>query len=245
MMETNFLIIGSGAAGLTLAVKLAAEFPKKKITVVTKADQSESNTKYAQGGVAAVFDFKEDSFQKHIEDTLIAGDGLCDKAVVEMVIKNGPKRLRELMEWGADFDTNTDGKVNMGREGGHSEFRVIHHKDTTGNEIERTLLERTGQFQNIEILPHHFAIDLITEHHIFEEKPITISCYGAYVLDQISGSIFTIKADCTTLASGGMGQVYGHTTNPAIATGDGIAMAYRAKVRIQNMEFIQFHPTAL
>jgi L-aspartate oxidase len=244
MMETNFLIIGSGAAGLTLAVKLAEKFPKKKITVVTKAHQSESNTKYAQGGVAAVFDLKEDSFQKHIEDTLLAGDGLCDKTVVEMVIKDGPKRLRELMEWGAHFDTDVDGELNLGREGGHSEFRVIHHKDTTGNEIERALLQRCNQLKNITILPHHFAIDLITEHHLPTSKSEEISCYGAYVLDQISGSIFTIKADCTTLASGGMGQVYGHTTNPAVATGDGIAMAYRAKARIENMEFIQFHPTA-
>ncbi len=244
MMETNFLIIGSGAAGLTLAVKLAEKFPKKKITVVTKAHQSESNTKYAQGGVAAVFDLKEDSFQKHIEDTLIAGDGLCDKKVVEMVIKEGSLRLRELMSWGANFDTNADGDLTLGKEGGHSKFRVIHHKDTTGNEIERALLARTDQLQNITILPHHFAIDLITEHHFPEMKTEEISCYGAYVLDQISGSIFAIKADCTTLASGGMGQVYGHTTNPAVATGDGIAMAYRAKARIENMEFIQFHPTA-
>ena len=245
MIETNFLIIGSGAAGLTLAVKLAEKYPKKKITVVTKAHQSESNTKYAQGGVAAVFDLKKDSFQKHIEDTLIAGDGLCDKEIVEMVIKEGPLRLRELMEWGADFDTNADGELMLGREGGHSKFRVIHHKDTTGNEIERALLERTNQLSNITLLPHHFAIDLITEHHFPEIKTEDISCYGAYVLDQISGSIFSIKADCTTLASGGMGQVYGHTTNPAVATGDGIAMAYRAKARIENMEFIQFHPTAL
>lgn len=244
-METNFLIIGSGVAGLTLAVKLAAEFPKKKITVVTKANEAESNTKYAQGGVAAVFNLKEDSFQKHIEDTMIAGDGLCDKNIVEMVVIDGDKRLCELMEWGAKFDTNADGELKLGKEGGHSEFRVVHHKDTTGNEIERTLLERSAQFQNITILPHHFAIDLITEHHITEKKTRNISCYGAYVLDQISGSIFTIKADCTTLASGGIGRVYGHTTNPEIATGDGIAMAYRAKAQIKNMEFIQFHPTAL
>lgn len=245
MTETNFLIIGSGAAGLTLAVKLAEKFPKKKITVVTKAHQSESNTKYAQGGVAAVFDLKEDSFQKHIEDTLIAGDRLCDKVIVEMVIKEGPLRLKELMEWGAKFDTNPDGEISLGREGGHSEYRVIHYKDTTGNEIERALLERSNQLQNIRILPHHFAIDLITEHHFSEEKPKILSCYGAYVLDQISGSVFTIKADCTTIASGGIGQIYGHTTNPAVATGDGIAMSYRAKARIKDMEFIQFHPTAL
>jgi len=244
-METNFLIIGSGAAGLTLAVKLAEKFPKKKITVVTKADQAESNTKYAQGGVAAVFDLKEDSFQKHIEDTLIAGDGLCDKTVVEMVIKDGPKRLRELMDWGAHFDTDADGELTLGKEGGHSEFRVIHHKDTTGIEIERTLLKYTNQLTNITLLPHHFAINLITEHHFSERETNNITCYGAYVLDQLSGRIFTIKADCTTLASGGMGQVYGHTTNPIVATGDGVAMAYRAKAHIQNMEFIQFHPTAL
>lgn len=245
MIKTNFLIIGSGAAGLTLAIKLASEFPNKTITVVTKAHQSESNTKYAQGGVAAVFDLKKDSFKKHIEDTLIAGDGLCDKKVVEMVIKQGPKRLRELMDWGANFDTDGNGELSLGREGGHSKFRVIHHKDTTGNEIERTLLERSSQMKNITLLPHHFAIDLITEHHLHQEKSDKISCFGAYVLDQISGNIFTIKAETTTLASGGMGQVYGHTTNPAVATGDGIAMAYRAKAIIKNMEFIQFHPTAL
>ncbi len=162
-----------------------------------------------------------------------------------MVIKEGPKRLRELMAWGAKFDTDANGELNLGREGGHSEFRVIHHKDTTGNEIERALLERTNQLSNLMLLPHHFAIDLITEHHFSENKTENLSCYGAYVLDQISGNIFTIKADCTTLASGGMGQVYGHTTNPKVATGDGIAMAYRAKARIKNMEFIQFHPTAL
>ncbi len=245
MMESNFLIIGSGVAGLTLAIKLAVSYPKKKITVVTKADEAESNTKYAQGGVAAVFDLREDSFQKHIQDTLIAGDGLCDKVVVEMVIEAGPKRLKELMDWGANFDTDADGKLTLGREGGHSEFRVIHHKDTTGNEIERTLLARVNHLKNITLLPHHFAIDLITEHHLPISKNEEILCYGAYILDQISGTIFTIKADCTTLASGGMGQVYGHTTNPAVATGDGIAMAYRAKARIKNMEFIQFHPTAL
>lgn len=243
--ETNFLIIGSGAAGLTLAVKLAEKFSRKKITVVTKAHQSESNTKYAQGGVAAVFDLKEDSYQQHIEDTLVAGDGLCDKKVVEMVIQEGPIRLQELMDWGANFDTNPDGKLTLGREGGHSTFRVIHHKDTTGNEIERALLERVSSLSNITVLPHHFAIDLITEHHFPNLDTIELSCFGAYVMDQISGSIFPIKADCTTLASGGMGQVYGHTTNPAVATGDGIAMAYRAKARIENMEFIQFHPTAL
>lgn len=245
MIETDFLIIGSGAAGLTLAIKLADAFPKKKIIVVTKSHQAESNTKYAQGGVAAVFDLEGDSFEKHIEDTLIAGDGLCDRKVVEMVIKEGPNRLRELMEWGARFDTNAKGELDLGKEGGHTEYRVIHHKDTTGHEIERTLLARVEQLRNINLLSHHFAIDLITEHHFSDPEPKKLSCYGAYVLDQISATIITIKADTTTIASGGLGMVYGHTTNPAVATGDGIAMAYRAKARIENMEFIQFHPTAL
>src|SRR5690554_3441229 len=245
MLETNFLIIGSGAAGLTLAVKLGEAFPKKRTTVVTKAHQAESNTKYAQGGVAAVFNLKEDSFQKHIEDTLVAGDGLCDREVVEMVVKDGPNRLKELMEWGANFDVDPRGNLNLGREGGHSEYRVIHHKDSTGNEIERTLLARVENLQNVSLLPHHFAIDLITEHHFSDKKIENLSCYGAYVLDQVSGSVIAIKAESTTLASGGMGMVYGHTTNPVVATGDGVAMAYRAKARIRNMEFIQFHPTAL
>lgn len=244
-METNFLIIGSGAAGLTLAVKLARAFPAKKITVVTKAHQAESNTKYAQGGVAAVFNLQVDSFGTHIEDTLIAGDGLCDEEVVEMVVRDGPARLRELMEWGARFDTDSTGAFHLGREGGHSEFRVLHHKDTTGNEIEQTLLVQVEQLKNIVLLPHHFAIDLITEHHFSQKQTGSLNCHGAYVLDQISGSIIAIKAHTTTLASGGLGRIYGHTTNPSVATGDGIAMAYRAKARIKNMEFIQFHPTAL
>src|SRR5690606_33891163 len=152
MMETNFLIIGSGAAGLTLAVKLADKFPKIKITIVSKALEAESNTKYEQEGVAAVFDFRVDTIQIQIEDRMNAGDGFCDRDVVEIVIKDGPKRLRELMEWGANFDTDAEGKLTLGKEGGHSQFRVIHHKDTTGNEIERVLLERAYQFRNITIL---------------------------------------------------------------------------------------------
>lgn len=245
MIETDFLIIGSGAAGLTLAIKLGNAFSNKTVTVVTKANRSESNTKYAQGGVAAVFDLEGDSFQKHINDTLIAGDGLCDEAIVELVVTEGPERLRELMDWGANFDIDESGKLSLGKEGGHSEYRVVHHKDSTGNEIERSLLAKLEHYENIRLLPHHFAIDLITEHHFGIKNSEQISCYGAYVMDQVSGKILTIKASNTTLASGGLGRIYGHTTNPAVATGDGIAMAYRAKARIKNMEFIQFHPTAL
>ena len=245
MIETNFLVIGSGVAGLTFAVKVAEKFPNKNVIIVTKGDEEESNTKYAQGGVAIVLDSEKDSFDKHIQDTLTAGDGLCDKAIVEMVIKEGPKRLKELIQWGANFDFDTNGNLELGKEGGHSEYRVVHHKDITGYEVERTLLQRVHQLPNIKVLSHHFAIDLLTEHHLEKLPSNNITCFGAYVLDQESRQILTIKSDSTLLASGGIGQVYGHTTNPIIATGDGIAMAYRAKAKIKDMEFIQFHPTAL
>lgn len=245
MITTDYLVIGSGVAGLTYAVKIAEKFPHRDITIVTKRYEDESNTKYAQGGVAVVLDEEEDSFQKHIEDTLIAGDGLCDRKVVEMVIKEGPKRLKELILWGARFDINADGNFDLGKEGGHSEHRVVHHKDITGFEVERALLQRVHQLPNVSLLEHHFAIDLITEHHLKLPKPKQLSCYGVYVFDQKNKKITTIKAGSTLLASGGIGRVYGHTTNPIIATGDGIAMAYRAKAQIKDMEFVQFHPTTL
>ncbi len=245
MIKTNYLVIGSGVAGLTFAVKIAEKCPTQTVTIVTKGDEDESNTKYAQGGVAVVLDLKEDSFQKHIEDTLIAGDGLCDSSVVNMVVKDGPKRLKELIDWGANFDINKEGEFDLGREGGHSEYRVVHHKDSTGFEVERALLQRAHQLENVTILTHHFAIDLITEHHIREEYTKDLSCYGAYVLNEKTKKVITIHAQNTILASGGIGSVYGHTTNPIIATGDGVAMAYRAKAKIKDMEFIQFHPTAM
>ncbi|MGG8494972.1 L-aspartate oxidase [Tenacibaculum sp. TC6] len=245
MIHTNYLVIGSGIAGLTFAVKIAEKFPSKTVTIVTKSDENESNTKYAQGGVAVVLDTKEDSFEKHIQDTLIAGDGLCDFSVVEMVITEGPKRFRELIEWGANFDVDASGNFDLGKEGGHSEYRVVHHKDITGYEIERALLQRIHQLENITLLTHHFAVDLITEHQLKIQPKEQVTCYGAYVLNEKNGTILTINAENTLLASGGIGRVYGHTTNPVIATGDGIAMAYRAKAAIKDMEFIQFHPTAL
>jgi len=245
MITTNYLVIGSGVAGLTFSIKIAEKFPNKTVVIITKSDEEESNTKYAQGGVAVVLDTETDSFKKHIQDTLIAGDGLCDESVVEMVIKEGPKRLEELMLWGANFDLDSNGHLDLGKEGGHSEYRVVHHKDITGFEIERALLKRAHQLSNITILPNHFAIDLITNHHVKHIEDKVLTCFGAYVLDQNSGHIFTVKADSTLLASGGIGCVYGHTTNPVIATGDGVAMAYRAKAKIKDMEFVQFHPTAL
>ncbi|TRZ42013.1 L-aspartate oxidase [Robertkochia solimangrovi] len=242
-MKTDYLIIGSGVAGLTYAVKLAEQFPERTVTIVTKADEDESNTKYAQGGVAVVLNVAEDSFQKHIEDTLIAGDGLCDRKVVEMVVKEGPKRLNDLITWGANFDLDPNGKLDLGKEGGHSEYRIVHHKDITGYEIEMALLKRVHKLDNIAIYNHHFALDLITEHHLKIPLTQNRTCFGAYVLDQKSGKISKIIAGSTLLATGGIGRVYGHTTNPVIATGDGIAMAYRAKARVSDMEFVQFHPT--
>jgi L-aspartate oxidase len=248
MQQTDFLVIGSGIAGLTYALKVAAECPDKKITIITKTREDETNTKYAQGGVAVVNDLENDSFQKHIDDTLIAGDGLCDKHIVEIVVKEGPERVNEIIEWGANFDKNDAGDFSLGREGGHSEFRVIHYKDVTGKEIERALLDAIHKNPNIELVTHCFVVDLITQHHLgylITKSTPDIECYGVYVLNLLTNKIEKILSRITVLATGGNGQVYRSTTNPTIATGDGVAMVYRAKGRIENMEFIQFHPTAL
>ena len=248
MQETDFLVIGTGIAGLTYALKMAQQFPDKKVLVMTKAAADETNTKYAQGGVAVVNDLEKDSFEKHIEDTLIAGDGLCNEEVVEIVVKEGPDRVRELIEWGARFDKEKDGDYKLGKEGGHSEFRIIHHKDITGWEMERALLEAVSLQKNIEIIKHCFVVDIITQHHLgylVTKSAPDIECYGVYVLNLETNRIEKIIAKFTLLATGGNGQVYRTTTNPSIATGDGVAMVYRAKGRIENMEFIQFHPTAL
>lgn len=236
MITTNYLIMGSGVAGLTLAIKLAERFPEKQITLITKSTDDESNTKYAQGGIAIVLNEKEDSYHKHIQDTLVCGDGLCEESVVKMVVSEGPKRLKELIAWGAEFDKNPSGNFDLGKEGGHSQNRVVHHKDQTGYEIERAILKQAHQKENISILNHHFALDLITDNQ---------HCFGAHVLLQKTKKITSFYADFTILATGGIGHLYGHTTNPVIATGDGIAMASRANAIIRDMEFIQFHPTAL
>jgi len=248
MKQTDFLVIGTGIAGLTYALKVAQHFPEKKVLVMTKAAADETNTKYAQGGVAVVNDLEKDSFEKHIEDTLIAGDGLCNEEVVEIVVKEGPDRVRELIEWGARFDKEKDGDYKLGKEGGHSEFRIIHHKDITGWEMERALLEAVSRQKNIEIIKHCFVVDIITQHHLgylVTKSAPDIECYGVYVLNFETNRIEKIITKFTLLATGGNGQVYRTTTNPSIATGDGVAMVYRAKGRIENMEFIQFHPTAL
>lgn len=246
-MKTDLLIIGSGIAGLFTAVKASWKNTEAKITIVTKADENESNTKYAQGGIAVVLDDVLDSTEKHIEDTLKAGDYLCDKEVVEVVVKEGIDRFYELLDIGARFETDDSGDFVLGREGGHTVNRVAHHKDMTGFEIERALLDYIHSQDNIEIFTHYFVIDLITDHHTSEKKidlDSKISCYGAYLLDSLSNTVTKVEAKVTLIATGGVGHVYKNTTNPKIATGDGIALAYRAKAMVKDMEFIQFHPTA-
>lgn len=246
--KTDFLVIGSGIAGLTFALKTAKAFPDKKVWIITKTQADETNTKYAQGGIAGVWDAENDSFDKHIEDTIIAGDGLCKEDIVEIVVREGVDRIKELIEWGADFDKEENGTYKLGKEGGHSEYRILHHKDVTGQEMERALLDATAGFDNITFIKHCFVVDLITQHHLgylVTKATPDITCLGVYVLNHETSQIEKILADVTLLATGGNGQIYRSTTNPYIATGDGVAMVYRAKGRIENMEFIQFHPTAL
>lgn len=235
MKTADYFIIGSGIAGLTLAIRLAERFPARRIVIATKANEEDSNTKYAQGGIAIVLDDTVDSYEKHIRDTLLCGDGLCDETVVRMVVTDGPKRFRELLDWGARFDCDGHGQFDLGKEGGHSENRVLHHKDQTGAEIERAILAKVRQLENIAMLDHFFAVDLIIREG---------QCIGAKVLDEKTGKHVSVHAAFTVLATGGIGRVYGHTTNPVIATGDGVAMAHRANAKILDMEFIQFHPTA-
>lgn len=242
--RTDFLVLGSGIAGLSFALK-ASKYGK--VAVVTKANLNDTNTRYAQGGIAAVFS-EPDNFEKHIHDTLIAGAGCCDEAVVRMVVKEAPDRIKDLIDLGVSFDKREDGTYDLAREGGHSEYRILHHKDRTGEAIQNTLMKRVKRDPNIEIFEHHFAIELLTQHHLGEvvkRNYPDIKCYGAYVADLVNQRVITMLSKVTIVATGGMGNVYLTTTNPEIATGDGIAMVYRAKGTIENMEFVQFHPTSL
>ena len=231
----DFLVIGSGIAGVTFARKVAAY---GTVAIVTKQGPLDANTTYAQGGVAAVMDEEHDTPEAHIRDTLIAGAGLCDPDVVALVVQEGPARIRELQEWGVRF-TQERGRLHLAREGGHSRHRIVHAADATGREIARALLEQVRSHPNIALFDHHFALELI---RVPEEGG---PCAGAYVLDQDTGHIVPFVARATLLATGGAGRVYMHTTNPPVATGDGVAMAYRAGASVANMEFYQFHPTTL
>lgn len=242
--KTDFLVIGSGIAGLSYALKAA---DAGKVCIVAKSDLEETNTKYAQGGIAAVMR-PTDSFEKHINDTIACGDGFCKQDVVEMVIREAPERIRELIDLGVEFDRDPDGKFNLTKEGGHTGNRVLHHKDNTGEEIQHTLKQKVCKHPNIEILEHHFAIDLITQHHLgkkVKRSHADTECYGAYILNPNGSEVFTLLSRTTVIATGGIGNLYHTTTNPVIATGDGIAMVYRAKGKVNDMEFVQFHPTSL
>jgi L-aspartate oxidase len=247
MKKFDFLVLGSGIAGLSFALKVA---PHGRVAIVTKKSRAESNTNYAQGGVAAVMS-KEDTFDMHVRDTLEAGAGLCHEDVVRVIVGEGPTRIAELIELGMRFsEREIDGarELDLGREGGHSKRRILHAKDVTGREIERALLNAAAAQPNIEILENHCAIDLITSQKIGggagPSRPGN-RCLGAYVLDKNAGKVETFVARSVLLATGGCGKVYLYTTNPDIATGDGVAMAYRAGAAIANMEFVQFHPTCL
>ena len=240
----DFLVIGSGIAGMSFALKVA---DKGKVGILCKSQLVESNTNLAQGGVASVTS-PIDDFEKHIQDTLIAGDGACDEAAVCKVVTEAPAQIAELVKWGVDFDRNENNEFDLHKEGGHSEFRILHHKDSTGAEIQRALMERIKAHPNIEIFEGCFAIDLITQHHLgWDVKHTTpgIECYGVYVLNPKTRHVHTFLSKVTLMATGGIGQIYESTTNPPIATGDGIAMVYRAKGLVKDMEFVQFHPTSL
>jgi L-aspartate oxidase len=240
----DFLVIGSGLAGMSFALKVA---DKGTVALCCKTGLEEANTFYAQGGIASVTK-TTDEFAKHIEDTLIAGDGLCDREVVEMVIKEAPKEIDQLVRWGVDFDKDETGHFDLHKEGGHSDFRILHHKDSTGAEIQQALINRVKNHPNIHVYSQHFAIEILTQHHLGQNvtrHSDNIECYGAYILNMRTRKIHTFLAKTTLMATGGIGTIYQTTTNPMIATGDGIAMVYRAKGAVKHMEFVQFHPTAL
>ncbi len=239
-MKTDFLIIGSGIAGLSLALKLSK---LGKVSIITKKHRAESNTNYAQGGIAAVMD-SNDTFESHIADTLEAGAGLCKIESVRKIVTEGPEMIRELIEIGARF-SREHGKLELGKEGGHSKNRIIHAKDLTGKEVERALLHQIKINKNIRVFEYYFAIDLLTSRNLKNPNEDGKACYGIYALNVRSNRVEKIIAGKTVIATGGAGQVYLHSTNPEIATGDGIAMGYRAGCQIANMEFIQFHPTSL
>ncbi|MEI6072204.1 MAG: L-aspartate oxidase [Verrucomicrobiae bacterium] len=243
MREFDFVVIGSGIAGLSFALKAAA---KGRVAVVTKRGRADSSTAWAQGGIACVTS-PEDSFDLHIRDTLAAGAGLCHEDAVRAVVTDGPARIAELAAMGMHFDrretAKADSEMDLGKEGGHSKRRVLHHQDSTGMEIERTLLDQVAGHPEIEVMENHMAVDFLTTGKL--GYAMQDSCVGVYVLNEATGEVETLRSDVNVLATGGCGKVYLYTTNPDVATGDGVAMAWRAGATIANMEFIQFHPTCL
>ncbi|MDR3119530.1 MAG: L-aspartate oxidase [Mediterranea sp.] len=241
----DFLVIGSGIAGMSFALKAAH---RGRVALICKTAMEEANTYYAQGGIASVTNIPADNFDKHIEDTMVAGDWLSDRKAVEMVVREAPGQIKELIRWGVDFDKNEQGAFDLHREGGHSEFRILHHKDNTGAEIQQSLIRAIKRHPGIEVFEHHFAIEILTQHHLgvtVTRQTSGIKCYGAYILNEAAGKVDTFLSKVTLMATGGAGAIYQTTTNPPTATGDGIAMVYRAKGTVKDMEFIQFHPTAL
>jgi L-aspartate oxidase len=241
--RSDFLVIGSGIAGLTFALKTAAH---GTVCIVTKREARASNTYYAQGGIASVWS-KEDRFDLHVEDTLRAGDDLGHRDVVELVVGSGPERIRELIDWGCHFSLDTGGRdYDLGMEGGHSRRRILHAKDRTGREVEENLIECCRAHKNITLMENHIAVDLIIESRMGTDLAASDDrCWGAYVFDKETGEVATFLAGCTLLATGGAGKVYLYTSNPDVATGDGVAMAYRGGAAVGGMEFYQFHPTCL
>ena len=274
----DFLIIGAGVAGMSYALKVARALKSKgstsnsnqpRICMICKASLDEANTSFAQGGVASVTNMKVDTFDKHIADTLIAGDYISDRAAVEQVVRQAPAQIEELVRWGVNFDRKEGGDFDLHREGGHSEFRILHHADDTGAEIQRGLMEAVRNCPDIDVKENHFAVEIITQHHLgvrVTRRSPNIQCYGAYVLapptapkgasiagksnvspsgDEEGARVDTYLSKVTVMCTGGCGAVYMTTSNPVIATGDGIAMVYRAKGTVADMEFVQFHPTVL
>lgn len=241
----DFLVIGSGIAGMSFALKVAH---KGTVALICKTTLEDANTYFAQGGIASVTNKIVDNFDKHIEDTLIAGDHISDRAAVEKVVREAPEQIQQLINWGVDFDRREDGEFDLHREGGHSEFRILHHADNTGAEIQKSLICAVRKHPNITIFDNHFAIEILTQHHLgitVTRQTPDIECYGAYILDIATNQVHTFLSKVTLMATGGVGAVYTTTTNPLVATGDGIAMVYRAKGTVKDMEFVQFHPTAL
>lgn len=240
MLKTDILIVGSGISGLFFAMKTAKKRPDLSLVIMTKETAKNSNTQLAQGGIAVVTNPIEDSFEQHINDTLESGGGICDPHIVQLVIRQAPERLQELIDIGASFDKNSEGKWDLGLEGGHSNYRILHHKDGSGAEIEQKLLKIIQELPNVALLENHTVIDLTTEH-----KQNQTTCTGAFYFARESNQIKYIRTRSIILSTGGCGQLFENSTNPEIATGDAIAIAARAGVEIQDMQYIQFHPTAL